>query len=83
MPVTLHSVETTNKGWIITLKADLEPSLNQDTLKSMEDWEVTFQEDYIYLKGYFDLSEPWEDIALEEIQKAAIREVEWKLRFLK
>jgi hypothetical protein len=49
----------------------------------MEDWEVTFQEDYIYLKGYFDLSEPWEDIALEEIQKAAIREVEWKLRFLK
>jgi hypothetical protein len=83
--VTLHDVESRRNGWLITLKAEIEPSqLNQESLQKMEDWEVTFQDNLIYLQGYFDLSEPWEDEPLEEIQKAAIMEVEWKLnRILK
>lgn len=85
MLVTLHNVERSRNGWLITLKAEIEPSqLNQESLQSMEEWEVTFQDNVIYLQGYFDLSEPWDDEPLEEIQKAAIMEVEWKLnRILK
>lgn len=83
MEVTLHSVESERDGWLITLKANLEPSLDREALEKMEDWEVNIQEDYFYLKNYFDLSEPWEDMHLEEIIKAAILEGEWKLIHLK
>ncbi|MEN6328823.1 MAG: hypothetical protein ABFC91_00840 [Methanobacteriaceae archaeon] len=80
MDIKLENVESEGEGWLITIQADLEPSLDRETLHQMEDWEVTFQEDYLYLQGYFDLSEPWEDEPLEEIVKAALKEVEWMLK---
>lgn len=82
MRVTIHNVEREKDGWLITFSAKLEPSLDRDDLKMMEDWEVSFQDDYVFLKNYFDLSEPWEDEPLEEIIKAATLEVEWKLKQL-
>jgi hypothetical protein len=80
MEVTLHSVEREKDGWLITLQTQLDPPLDQEALEKMEDWEVSFQEDQVYFKNYFDLSEPWEDEPLEEIVKAAILEVGWKLK---
>lgn len=65
MEVTLHTVEREKDGWFITIKAKLDPTLEREALEKMEDWEVTFQEDYVFLKNYFDLSEPWEDEPLE------------------
>jgi hypothetical protein len=83
MDVTLHKVDREKEGWFITIKANLDPSVDREALEKIEDWEVSFQKDYVFLKNFFDRSEPWEDEPLEEMVKAAILEVEWKLERIK
>lgn len=79
MEVTLHSVKSKDNGWLITLQSQLQTDRNQQKLMKMEDWEITIQGEHIYFKNYYDLSEPWEDIHIDEIREAAVREVEWKI----
>ncbi len=79
MKVTIHKVKKEKNGWLITLKAHLEPPLDQKDLKKLGDWKVSSHNDYLYLNNYFDRSEPWEDTHLDEIRESAIIEVTWRL----
>jgi hypothetical protein len=82
MDVTIHTVERKGNGWLITLRSQVQPSMDREKLRMMEDREVTLKGDEIYLKNYFDLSEPWEDGTLEYIIESAILEGKWKLNRL-
>lgn len=73
-------MEDKDKGWLITLHSQLHTDIDQQKLMKMEDWEISIQGEYIYFKNYYDLSEPWEDIHIDEIREAAVREVELKLK---
>jgi hypothetical protein len=81
MNVELEKLEKFGDGWNICLRVN-EKNINPDSIKKIEEWQVTLKEDQLYFEGFMDLSEPWEDEPLEELVKAAKLEVEWNLKKL-
>lgn len=81
MNIELENLEKSGKGWKICLRVD-EININPDSIKKIEDWQVTLTESQLYFEGFMDISEPWEDEPVEELVKAAKLEVEWKVKQL-
>lgn len=81
MNVELDKLEKSGNGWKICLRVD-EININPDLIKKIKDWQVKLKENQLYFEIFMDNSEPWEDESIDELVKAAIIEVKWKLKQL-
>ena len=86
MKVDIKNLEKEGKKWNIILKVELDKNelsrLDQNSLMKIHDFQVDLIGNIIYFQRYVEISEPWEDLPIEEFIKNLKLEVEYKLNQL-